>query len=327
MEALPYDYPSFTDQYIVAGSYKVYNFTLAIDDVLSGYMETDETTMGLDFFICNDANLAIWLVGGSASGYEVNTNMHTLGWEFTAPSSGGWHIVLSNAYTTNVYVDIGVDINGDNTPFYSASEYDYTGYGDLLEVGEYHEFSVYLYEGTVVDGHFATFFPTDGIDFFICDDSNFDDWESGFSATLYDQEYDMHQAFVDTFTIPTSGTWHFVWENNDIDAITISYGISLDTSGAITDGGATSMIGLVGIVAGLLILIICCCVSRSKKKQPVYVPPSQPTGDHYTAPQPTHQPTIKEREIVRDRVLVICPYCGAKNEQGVLSCYNCDAEL
>ena len=35
--------------------------------------------------------------------------------------------------------------------------------------------------------------------------------------------------------------------------------------------------------------------------------------------------TTKEREIVT--VLVICPYCGAKTEQGIGKCQNCQADL
>lgn len=37
------------------------------------------------------------------------------------------------------------------------------------------------------------------------------------------------------------------------------------------------------------------------------------------------EPTTREREIVK--VLVVCPYCGAKNEQGVPKCHNCKADL
>jgi len=32
------------------------------------------------------------------------------------------------------------------------------------------------------------------------------------------------------------------------------------------------------------------------------------------------------REVIT-RVLVVCPYCGAKNEQGILKCQNCSAEI
>jgi hypothetical protein len=31
--------------------------------------------------------------------------------------------------------------------------------------------------------------------------------------------------------------------------------------------------------------------------------------------------------IEREKVLVVCPYCGAKNEQGATTCKNCDAEI
>ncbi|MFW9920594.1 MAG: hypothetical protein ACFFED_13405 [Candidatus Thorarchaeota archaeon] len=36
-------------------------------------------------------------------------------------------------------------------------------------------------------------------------------------------------------------------------------------------------------------------------------------------------PTTTEREIVK--VLVVCPFCGAKNEQGTPKCHNCQASL
>ncbi len=35
--------------------------------------------------------------------------------------------------------------------------------------------------------------------------------------------------------------------------------------------------------------------------------------------------TTKEREIIK--VLVVCPFCGAKNEQGTPKCHNCSASL
>ena len=31
--------------------------------------------------------------------------------------------------------------------------------------------------------------------------------------------------------------------------------------------------------------------------------------------------------IERETILVVCPYCGAKNEQGITTCANCDAEI
>jgi hypothetical protein len=31
--------------------------------------------------------------------------------------------------------------------------------------------------------------------------------------------------------------------------------------------------------------------------------------------------------VERETILAVCPYCGAKNEQGVTTCKNCDAEI
>ena len=46
-----------------------------------------------------------------------------------------------------------------------------------------------------------------------------------------------------------------------------------------------------------------------------------PSTTSYAAPSTT----TREREIVK--VLVICPYCGAKTEQGIGKCQNCQADL
>jgi len=46
-----------------------------------------------------------------------------------------------------------------------------------------------------------------------------------------------------------------------------------------------------------------------------------PSTTSYSAPSTT----TREREVVK--VLVICPYCGAKTEQGIGKCQNCQADL
>ena len=145
----------------------------------------------------------------------------------------------------------------------------------------------------------------------------------------------MHTVTIDTFTVPTTGVWYIVfYAAAEVDTVTFSFGIELDTSGVgstTTNGGGgtgepISWVSAIGLLAALLIILILCCVCRSKKKDPGPAP-SQPTT--YTPPPtaPARPGTVREREIVRDRVLVICPYCGSKNEQGVLNCNNCDAQL
>ena len=53
----------------------------------------------------------------------------------------------------------------------------------------------------------------------------------------------------------------------------------------------------------------------------VFVRDSGVSATHYTTPSTT----TREREVVK--VLVICPYCGAKTEQGLSKCQNCQADL
>ena len=56
--------------------------------------------------------------------------------------------------------------------------------------------------------------------------------------------------------------------------------------------------------------IVVCLISTKKN-----APPARVELDHprYREPAPL--------------VLVVCPYCGAKNEQGILKCRKCSAEI
>lgn len=182
--------------------------------------------------------------------------------------------------------------------------------------------------GDEITGYFETHSDTQGLDFFICDQENFDQWDAGNSATGFSIETDMHQTSIDEFTIPTAGVWYCVFvADGEVDTLTFSFGIDVDTSGAITTTNGelqTSPVMLGVIAAVFLIIILVCVVSRRRKGDTGQAP----TVDHYTAPPstPASSRTIREREITT-RVLVVCPYCGAKNEQGILNCHNCDAEL
>lgn len=42
---------------------------------------------------------------------------------------------------------------------------------------------------------------------------------------------------------------------------------------------------------------------------------------------PEETKTVIRERIVTERVLVICPFCGAKNEQGITKCQSCGAEV
>ena len=335
----------FTNQAIPAGNwYKIWD-DFVTGDTVSGYFETHATNQGLDFFICDQTNLDLWEGGYSADVYNLEQDMHTLGYSFTIPTSDTWYCVYSNYDgSSSVTADIGWDKNGDNVPYYDPADYDLTGYGEVLEPNEFYHITNTYYAGTEIDGWYETFFPTDGVDFFICDDANYNLWFQGYSATVYSHSVDMHVENIAAFVIPTTGVWHIVFQAKDeADTVTLSFGLTVDTSGVVysstttTTSGTTStttstesvstmtspvLIGAFGIIA---IIILAAVLSRRKggagapSMENVVVPPSSPS-------RRGSQEAVKEREVMT-RVLVVCPFCGAKNEQGVLKCQNCGAEI
>ena len=53
------------------------------------------------------------------------------------------------------------------------------------------------------------------IDFFICDEANWDIWDSGGTADVYSLLENRGSVSV-TFNVPDSGTWHVVFSNDDL---------------------------------------------------------------------------------------------------------------
>ena len=98
------------------------------------------------------------------------------------------------------------------------------------------------------------------------------------------------------------------------------------------------------VVTGMIFFGIILMASNQPKKPVVIAPTPQVTiqrrqnlmqartGMVNTQPSPTMASStmthgsFPEREVIT-KVLVICPYCGFKNEQGVLKCQNCSAEI
>jgi hypothetical protein len=98
-----------------------------------------------------------------------------------------------------------------------------------------------------------------------------------------------------------------------------------------TDNAAIVMTGM--IFVGIIML----GSSNKKKTQAVRPVPTRiqrreqsiVAARYATNPQPSSQMVHGSTTgtHVETRILVICPYCGAKNEQGILRCQNCSAEL
>ncbi|MCK4566900.1 MAG: hypothetical protein KAU48_06290 [Candidatus Thorarchaeota archaeon] len=71
------------------------------------------------------------------------------------------------------------------------------------------------------------------------------------------------------------------------------------------------------LVMTAMIIIGVITIANSRNKQAI----SQPTQVH------TQIPTQSTTDTQVIKVLVICPYCGAKTEQGIGKCQNCQADL
>ena len=169
--ALPFD-NEYTDQTVNVDQWLYLDLSLTSGDEISGYFETHEDTQGLDFFIADEDDFTSWSGGSHSSFSESAENMHTYYWSLTIPYTDTWYLVFFNDDSETVTFDAGVDLNGDNTPYYDSSSYDYTEYGYVLENDEWVYLSGNLAAGTEISGHFSTFFTTDGVDFFICDETN-----------------------------------------------------------------------------------------------------------------------------------------------------------
>ena len=308
--ALPFDH-EITNQYIAGQDWTYWSSSLTGADTVSGYLETDDTGQLLRFFICNASDYAIWAGGGTIYPYNLQQDVHTLSWSFDVPYSDTWYLVFANYASTSLYVDIGIDVNGDNTPRYSSTTYDETDYGVVLEAGAYYTLSGTIDAGTKISGHFSTFFTTDGLDFFICDATNFNTWKSGGSATVYSSVNDYHQSPIPTFTVPTTGEWYLVWSaEGQADAVTLSYGVILDTSGvtgtttpttpttsaAPPPPGEEMMLLLVGI-AGIVVVLVVVGVVCSKRKKPG--PSGAPSTTVSPPPGGSTRPAGSQRNIVK----------------------------
>jgi hypothetical protein len=68
------------------------------------------------------------------------------------------------------------------------------------------------------------------------------------------------------------------------------------------------IVGLVAMSVGFILLI----AGRKKKD---------------SLPEPFEDSLDPRERIVTERVLVICPYCGTKNDQGIIKCRKCGAEM
>ncbi len=130
----------------------------------------------------------------------------------------------------------------------------------------------------------------------------------------------MHTTAIGDFVVPYDGTWYLVIVAQDEpDTLTISFGYDYalpgtTTSTATTATTTTSGTGLLSMQTLLIVGVVAivgivglAAVQMMRGRRHDHGPEGAvPTGA---------------------KVLVVCPYCGGKNEQGIVKCAHCGAEI
>ena len=104
--------------------------------------------------------------------------------------------------------------------------------------------------------------------------------------------------------------------------ITLLSGSSVAYTITIDEMGTEEIIGYT--VLGIIMIALCIIgviwvvmkISRKREKTVIVSSPQQ---------KPSQQ--VMQTEIVKTKVLIVCPYCGAKVPEGTLKCPNCGAPL
>ena len=107
--------------------------------------------------------------------------------------------------------------------------HDYWANQNNVVIAGYGYYYVYanLFPYDSIYGLIETSGTSDAINFFICDSTNFDLYDNGFTASVQHLRTDVHIAYVE-YTIPYSDTWYFVFENDGLFSVTLDFFLDLN---------------------------------------------------------------------------------------------------
>ncbi|GAB4325823.1 MAG: hypothetical protein Kow0069_31990 [Promethearchaeota archaeon] len=219
-------YENEKDNYVLsAGSWlKVWWDPLPYGTNIVAYAETSSQYEGIDMFVCDSYNLAEWEAGRSATVYGLKTGVHVGSIDFTSPSTKAWYFVFSNRDgLTSDTVDILLDYDGADIPYYSSLLHDEVENHLVLEPLEHYAVYQYATTGTELSGAWHCYFATDSVDFFIVDQANYNKFKNGQSYLMYSSKENYHSASFGAFSVPYSDTWYCVFDATDAaDTVTLS---------------------------------------------------------------------------------------------------------
>ncbi|MDO8055729.1 MAG: hypothetical protein Q6361_02605 [Candidatus Hermodarchaeota archaeon] len=148
------------------------------------------------------------------------------------------------------------------------------------------------------------------IDFFICDEENYDLWSSGYTASVY-KLHENVVSYSSDFTYPHSDTWYFVFSNtfSVISSKTVQFTNDLyqwqtiPTSPSFPGLSPLLLIGVAITVSICIIGIIATIVFATRKRAaPTPPPPTEQRCPTCNAPLTGHE--------------TYCGECGTKLQEG-----------
>jgi len=263
----------------------------------------------ITFFICDQDNYDLWADGKSASVYHLQENVGTYSFHFRIPHADTWYFVFKN-YALLTSKTINFDLYRDLTPPAIDMNLDagatYSGVKEITATITEAQFQI----GTVqlyVDGY------------------------------TVDTETDSSFSYSWDTTAYTNGA-HTIWisasdnvGNSGFEEITVL--VSNVVPGTIgpttTRSGAgleiTSPIMLMSLLGIVGLVVVLGVVVRARGGSTRAPPSSGALGTAQSAQGTSSH--VREKEVVSERFLVICPFCGSKNVQGTSNCHSCGAKL
>ncbi len=147
-----------------------------------------------------------------------------------------------------------------------------------------------------------------GIDFFICDDENWDIWEGGGTASVYNLRENVG-SLTASFTVPRSGTWSVVFDSDSLSNIHIEGTINAYTPTTTTSTSSPADLSLIAgaITLGLLLILLgmaCFCAKKYQEGQ------QEGQQGYQASPQPSYQPV----PIQKEEIVMFCSYCGTQRQ-------------
>ena len=134
-----------------------------------------------------------------------------------------------------------------------------------LRQGEYHELHEEMVEDDRIWGNYTVTYPV--AFFFICDSENFEAWKNDEDATLYEKQKLQNGICRNlNFSVPSNGTWHVVWKNEEFGTKHVTGYVNLQSSSPHLFEWPDVDLAL---VAGTAVLLACLlagiCIGRRSK--------------------------------------------------------------